>query len=101
MSATKINKNDLDHIAKLARIDLTESEKETFLPQLESVIEYFDVLNKVNTDGVIPTFRVNEQSNVLRQDEVKESLSVEDALSGASRTKDNYFVVTRTIKNGE
>ena len=98
MSAMKINLEDLDHIAKLARIDLTESEKETFLPQLESVIEYFDVLNKVNTDGVEPTFRVNDQSNVLRIDEVKESLSVADALSGATRTKDNYFVVTATIK---
>lgn len=98
MSATKINKDDLDHIAKLARIDLTESEKETFLPQLESVIEYFDVLNKVNTDSVEPTFRVNDQSNVLRADEIKESLSVTDALSGAARTKDNYFVVTATIK---
>lgn len=101
MSANKLSMSDLDHIAKLARINLTQSEKETFLPQLESVIEYFDVLNKVNTDGVEPTFRVNEQSNVLRNDEVKESLSVTDALSGASRTKDNYFVVTRTIKNGK
>jgi len=101
MSATKINKDDLDHIAKLARINLTESEKASFLPQLESVIEYFDVLNKVNTNGIEPTFIVNDQSNVLRQDEINESLSVEDALSGAARTKDNYFVVTRTIKNGK
>lgn len=101
MSASKISPSDLDHIAKLARIDLSESEKETFLPQLESVIEYFDVLNKVNTDGVEPTFRVNNQSNVLRTDEIKESLPITDALSGASRTKDNYFVVTRTIKNGK
>ena len=45
-----------------------------------------------------PTFRVNDQSNVFRTDEVKESLSVEDALSGAARIKDNYFVVTATIK---
>jgi aspartyl-tRNA(Asn)/glutamyl-tRNA(Gln) amidotransferase subunit C len=98
MSSTKITPADLKHIAKLARIDLTESEEATFLPQLESVIEYFDVLNKVNTDGIEPTFRVNDQSNVFRQDEIKESLSVEDALSGATRTKDNYFVVTATIK---
>ena len=98
MSSTKISPSDLDHIAKLARIDLTDSEKATFLPQLESVIEYFDILNKVNTDGVEPTFRVNDQSNVFRTDEVKESLPVSDALSGAARTKDNYFVVTATIK---
>jgi aspartyl-tRNA(Asn)/glutamyl-tRNA(Gln) amidotransferase subunit C len=98
MSSTKISPTDLEHIAKLARIDLTDSEKTTFLPQLESVIEYLDVLNKVNTDGVEPTFRVNDQSNVYRADEIQESLPVADALSGATRTKDNYFVVTATIK---
>ena len=98
MSSPKISMTDLEHIAKLARINLTESEKTTFLPQLESVLEYFDVLNKVNTDGIEPTFRVNEQSNVLRSDEIKESFSSTEALSGSSRTKDNYFVVTATIK---
>jgi aspartyl-tRNA(Asn)/glutamyl-tRNA(Gln) amidotransferase subunit C len=98
MSSTKISPADLEHIAKLARIDLTDSEKTTFLPQLESVIEYLDVLNKVNTDGIEPTFRVNDQSNVYRTDEVQESIPVADALSGAARTKDNYFVVTATIK---
>ena len=98
MSEPKISMIDLEHIAKLARIELTESEKTTFQPQLESVIEYFDILNKVNTDNVEPTYRVNEQSNVFHQDEIKESLSVSKALSTAPRTKDNYIVVTATIK---
>jgi aspartyl-tRNA(Asn)/glutamyl-tRNA(Gln) amidotransferase subunit C len=98
MSSKKITLKDLDHIAKLSRIKLTESEKKTFLPQLESVLEYFDVLNKVNTDNIKPTFRVNEQSNVLREDNVEESLPVKEALSQAKRTKDNYFLVTATIK---
>ena len=98
MSSTKLSMSDLEHISKLARIELTESEKTTFLPQLESVIEYFDILNKVNTDNVEPTYRVNEQSNVFHQDEIKESLPVAKALSTAARTKDNYVVVTATIK---
>ena len=98
MSSQKISITDLEHIAKLARIELTESEKTTFLPQLESVIEYFDILNKVNTDNVEPTYRVNDQSNVFHQDEIKASLPVEKALSTAARTKDNYVVVTATIK---
>lgn len=98
MSSKKINSDDLIHIAKLARLKLTDDEKKTFLPQLESVIEYFDILNKVDTDNVEPTFRVNDQSNVFRQDEIKKSLPVKEALSTSSRTKDNYFVVTATIK---
>jgi len=98
MSATKISPSDLDHIAKLARIELTDSEKKTFLPQLESVIEYLDILNQVNTDDVEPTYRVVDKSNVFHTDEISQSLPVQDAISGSSRTKDNYFVVTATIK---
>lgn len=97
MSSSKLSMSDLEHISKLARIELTDTEKNTFLPQLESVIEYLDILNKVDTDSVQPTYRVNEQSNVFHQDEIKESLPVDLALSTAPRTKDNYIVVTRTI----
>ena len=98
MSSQKISLTELDHIAKLARINLTDSEKETFLPQLESVLEYLDVLNQVDTSNVVPTYQVNQQSNVLRSDVVGESLSQEDALSTAHQTQDGYFVVTNTIK---
>jgi len=98
MSDKKITIEDLNHIAKLARIKLTKQEKETFLPQLESVIGYFDLLNKVDTTGIVPTYRVNDQKNILREDKVGKSLSVKESLSQAKRTKDNYFLVTATIK---
>ena len=98
MPEPKISLSDLEHIAKLARIELTDAEKNIFLPQLESVIEYFDILNKVDTDNIQPTYRVNNQSNVFHQDEVKASLPVKKALSTAARTQDNYIVVTATIK---
>ena len=98
MSSQKISMADLDHIAKLARINLTESEKTTFLPQLESVLEYLDVLNQVNTDNVEPTFRVNDQKNILRDDLIKDSFDQKTALSSAPKTQDGYFVVPGTIK---
>lgn len=98
MSASKLSISDLEHIAKLARIELTDEEKKTFLPQLESVIEYLDILNEVNTDNIEPTYQVNNLSNVLRTDEVKESLPVELAINTAAKIKDNYFEVTATIK---
>lgn len=97
-SDKKINLSDLDHIAKLARINLTESEKTTFLPQLESVLEYFDILNKVDITNINPTFRVNDQQNVFRSDEIKESFDQKTALSTAPKTQDGYFEVTGTIK---
>lgn len=98
MSSQKISMTDLEHIAKLARINLTESEKTTFLPQLESVLEYLDVLNQVNIDNVQPTYRVNDQKNVLRNDEPAESFPQELSLSTAPKAQDGYFVVPGTIK---
>ena len=97
MSSSKITLETLDHIAKLARIKLSDHEKDVFLPQLESVIEYFDVLNSVNTDNVLPTFRVIEGSNPLREDVIGESFFQKLALSSTKNTQDGYFVVTRTI----
>ncbi|MDD2482815.1 MAG: Asp-tRNA(Asn)/Glu-tRNA(Gln) amidotransferase subunit GatC [Candidatus Shapirobacteria bacterium] len=98
MSEPKISMADLEHIAKLARINLSESEKTTFLPQLESVLEYLDVLNQANVDNIEPTYRVNDQKNVLRNDEVVESFDQKTALSTAPKTQDGYFVVPGTIR---
>jgi aspartyl-tRNA(Asn)/glutamyl-tRNA(Gln) amidotransferase subunit C len=98
MSSSKITKDDLDHIAKLARIQLTDQEKETYLPQLESILEYLSILNKADTNNVEPTFRVNEQKNVFHQDEICCSLDQKEALSTATKTSDGYFEVIGTIK---
>lgn len=99
MSATnKITITDLEHIAHLARISLTDEEKNTFLPQVESVLESFDILNRVDTSSIEPTYRVNDQSNVFHSDTIKPSLTQIEALSTAAKTKDGYFVVTGTIK---
>jgi aspartyl-tRNA(Asn)/glutamyl-tRNA(Gln) amidotransferase subunit C len=98
MSSSKISMLDLEHIAKLARINLSESEKITFLPQLESVLEYLDVLNQANVENIEPTFRVNDQKNVLRSDEIVDSFDQKTALSTAPKIQDGYFVVPGTIK---
>jgi aspartyl-tRNA(Asn)/glutamyl-tRNA(Gln) amidotransferase subunit C len=98
MSEPKISMLDLEYIAKLARIKLSESEKNIFLPQLESVLEYLDVLNQANVENIEPTFRVNDQKNVLRSDEVIESFNQKIALSSSLKTQDGYFVVPGTIK---
>ena len=98
MSSSKLSISDLEHIAKLARIELTDQEKQTFLPQLDSVIGYLDILNQVNIDNIQPTYQVNDLSNVLRTDEVKESLPVELATGTAAKVKDNYFEVVATVK---
>ena len=98
MSNSKISMADLEHIAKLARINLSEPEKNTFLPQLESVLEYLDVLNQANVENIKPTYRVNDQKNILRKDEIAESFDQKTALFSAPKTQDGYFTVPQTIK---
>ena len=71
MSNTKkLSREDIEHIAKLARIDLSEKEKEVFCEQLSDVLNYMEILNEVDTQGVIPTTQVTGLVNVTRRDEV-------------------------------
>lgn len=94
---SKLTPSDLDHVAKLARIKLTDQEKTVFLPQLESILQYLDKLNQVDTSKVSPSFQITNLTNIFRSDEVKASLDQKSALSQASKTHDAYFVVPKTI----
>lgn len=89
---------DVEHIAKLARLRLTEEEKQRFQKELGTIIEYFDQLKKLNTDGVPPTTHVVPLENVLREDTVTPSLPVEEALANAPDRKGNYFRVPKVVE---
>lgn len=89
---------DVEHIAKLARLKLTEEEKQRFQKELGTIIEYFDQLKKLNTDGVSPTTHVVPLENVLREDKVKPSLPVDEALANAPDRKGNYFRVPKVVE---
>ncbi|MCX6784107.1 MAG: Asp-tRNA(Asn)/Glu-tRNA(Gln) amidotransferase subunit GatC [candidate division WWE3 bacterium] len=82
-------------IAKLANLNLTESEVGLFVPQLSKVIDYVAKLSTVDTKNVTATFNVTGLVNVWRDDVVTDSLSQEDALKNAKRTERGYFVVDR------
>ena len=89
---------DVEHIAKLARLKLTVEEKQRFQKELEKIIEYFDQLKKLNTEGVPPTTHVVPLENVLREDKVTPSLPVEEALANAPDRKGNYFRVPKVVE---
>ncbi len=67
----KITKDQVRHVAKLARLSLDEDEVEVFSKQLSAVFEYMECLNEVDTDDVEPTSQVTGLTNVYREDEVK------------------------------
>lgn len=92
-------KFDISHVAKLANLPLTNEEKKKFEPQLEETIEYIENLNEVNTLGVEPTSQVTGLENITREDEVRPSLSQEEALSNAKQTHNGFFKVKGILNN--
>jgi len=66
-----LTKKDVEHIALLARLGLTEEEKEKFASQLSSILEYVEQLKEVNTEGVEPTAQVTGLENVMQADEIE------------------------------
>ncbi len=67
-----LNKEDVKHIADLAKLELTEEEVEELTPQLSGVLEYIEQLKEVDTTNVEPTAQVTGLSNVFREDEVED-----------------------------
>jgi aspartyl-tRNA(Asn)/glutamyl-tRNA(Gln) amidotransferase subunit C len=88
----------LDHVANLARIDLTAEEKARFATQLGDVLAYIAQLNEVDVSGVEPTAHAFPVVNVWAEDIPEPGLSVEDALRNAPQKRDNMFVVPRVVE---
>jgi aspartyl-tRNA(Asn)/glutamyl-tRNA(Gln) amidotransferase subunit C len=84
---------DVEHVASLARLGLSDEEKETLREQLSSILDHIAVLSKIDTESIPPTAQVNELFNVLREDEIRPSLSQEDVLRNAPRSRDGFFEV--------
>lgn len=77
---SKISKDQVKKVAKLARIKLTDEEVEMFTGQLGDIFEYIDTLDEVDTEGVEPTSQVTGLSDVMRDDEIDQSLCSGDEL---------------------
>ncbi|MBP1948212.1 Asp-tRNA(Asn)/Glu-tRNA(Gln) amidotransferase subunit GatC [Virgibacillus litoralis] len=93
-----ISKDQVKHVAHLARLAVTEDEADLFTDQLSSIIDYAEQLNELDTDGVEPTTHVMDLKNVLRKDEPKEWISKEDALKNAPDKQNGYFRVPSILE---
>ncbi|KKR81471.1 MAG: Aspartyl/glutamyl-tRNA(Asn/Gln) amidotransferase subunit C [Candidatus Daviesbacteria bacterium GW2011_GWA1_41_61] len=96
----KLNPQQVQKVAKLANIPVSEEEVEKYSDQLSKILDYIDQLNSVDTAGVEPTFNITGLSNVLRDDEVGESLSQEEALKNTSQKKEGFFVTKGVFEEG-
>lgn len=97
MSRRHITKEEVEHIAWLAHIELTEEEKEIFVEQFNRILEFFRKIDEVNTDNIPPTYHVLELTNVFREDEARESLSREKVLGNAPKKEGGFFKSPRIV----
>lgn len=98
--STPLTPDDVRKVARLARLQLTDAEVETYTPQLGQVLQYIDRLSEVDTDGIEPMAHAIEVENVLRADESKSSLPRELALSNAPKADGRYFLVPPILDGG-
>ena len=97
----KIDEQQVRHIGKLSRIALTDEEVQTFRGQLADILEYFDKLQQLDTEGVEPMVHAVERHNVLAEDEPGESLRPEQALANAPARDGDHFQVPRVIGDSQ
>jgi aspartyl-tRNA(Asn)/glutamyl-tRNA(Gln) amidotransferase subunit C len=88
----------IDRIAHLARLKFSEEEKIALTTDLERMIEFVEKLKEVDTTGVEPLLHITDAVNVLREDEVKQTISKKEALLNAPVTDGNFFKVPKVIK---
>lgn len=91
-------KTDVERIAHLARLSLSEREKEKFSLQLGSIFAYVGKLNELDTSGIEPTSHVLKLGNVMREDKQKPSLLREDALRNAPENTGEFYKVPKIIE---
>jgi aspartyl-tRNA(Asn)/glutamyl-tRNA(Gln) amidotransferase subunit C len=89
---------DVDHVARLARLALTDEERERFRRQLALILEHAEKVGEVAAEDVPPTSHPVPRSNVYRPDDPEPSLTVEEALANAPEVEDNRFKVPRIVE---
>ena len=92
-----INTDLVDYISELSRLELQCGEKQAMTAQLEQIIAYMDVLNRLDTTGVEPMSHVFPVKNVLREDEVKPSQDRAELLAGAPVPDEEAFLVPKAV----
>ena len=95
---TKISIDEVDHVARLARLDLSAADKERMRSELDKILGYIDKLRALDTRDVLPTSHAVPVTNVMRDDVERPSLPVEDMLANAPDRHREMFRVPRIIE---
>ncbi|NWF51782.1 MAG: Asp-tRNA(Asn)/Glu-tRNA(Gln) amidotransferase subunit GatC [Nitrospirae bacterium] len=94
----KISREEIEHIALLSRLYLSEEEKELYGSQLSRILDYMEKLNELDTKDVEPTSHVLPLCNVMRDDILRPSIPKENALANAPDHTDKFYRVPKIIE---
>lgn len=94
----EISNQTIDKLANLAQLQFSEKERADIKVDLEKMVEFIEQLQKVDTTNVEPLIHISDAVNVLRTDEIKGSVTVDEALKNAPIKDDQFFTVPKVIK---
>lgn len=94
----RLSKEEVAHVAWLARLDLSTQEQERLTDHLNRIMEHFESLQKLDTSDVEPTSHSIPMKNVFREDVAGPSFTQEEAVSNAPEERDFYFVVPQVVE---
>ena len=95
----KITRDEVEHVAELARLRFEGAELERFVAQLRSIIGYVEKLSELDTTGVPPTYHVLDLPTPMREDDVEPLLGQDEALGNAPVREGDYFTVPKFIED--
>jgi aspartyl-tRNA(Asn)/glutamyl-tRNA(Gln) amidotransferase subunit C len=98
VSEPKITSKDVEHVARLARLELAPAERERMLSQLDAILGYVAKLGGVDTSGVPPTAHVLDLANVMREDEVRPCYPADAMLANAPDPEGEQFRVPKILE---
>jgi len=94
----KITIADVEYVARLARLDLSDEEKRLYTGQMDAILGYVEKLNELNTDEILPTSHAVPMENAFREDEIRPSIGVKKALANAPDAVLNFYRVPKVIE---
>ena len=94
----KIDHKTVDHLAHLARLEFENESKEAIVNDLNRILSFVEKLNELNTDNVSPLIYMTDETNVLREDSIRETISHAQALKNAPKKDSDYFRVPKFVE---
>lgn len=92
-----ISEEEVEHVAWLAKIELTDEEKKLFTCQFNTIIDYFRIIDEADTEGVAPTLHILDLTNIFREDTVEDSMPVDTALANAPMKEKGHFKAPKIV----